>query len=160
MKMMNFAHLSLKKDQNVAVTARHGTFHGLFNKLSFNGGRLDLLDVKDENGKSCGNFKFFFQKDVISVEVVPNINVTSEPAPAPVETSVVQQSTSSSGYDSSCRPLISLKQRDQIEDIINNRIYIQQADAKYAEAVADISKQFVIGISAEGCMNGRSVVTC
>lgn len=157
MKTMNFAQLKLNKNQRVVVTAYHGKFSGKFNKISGGGSRLELLEVKEENETSFRNFKYFFDSDVIAVEVFNENHETdsSEASDIGPDKVISQLISSSSSSKSSSRSEISIKQQNQIKHTINKRSYFQQPDEKYAEAIADISKQFVIGISAEGCHNGR-----
>lgn len=145
--MENFDHLKLRKDQNVMVIVSHGKFYGKFNKLSVNGSRLDLLDVRDDLEKPCGVFKFFFAKDVTAVVIVSDNGEEAIQEAEPVKT-----------VSTTPRFQMTSKQYAHITEVINNRSFIQLADANYAEAIADISKQFIIGISAEGCNDGRFVV--
>jgi hypothetical protein len=142
--MMDFATLNkFEKNQEILVTTAKGKFYGKFNKLTFNESRLDISDVKGENGKSCGAFKYFFKKDVISVSIVGE------------ELKRNEAEEGSSNIET--QPLASQlapKQLQNVTQSINNFTYIQQADSKYFEAIEDISKQFVIGIFGD-CCRGR-----
>lgn len=134
--MMNFTSLSFEKGQEIVVETVKGKFYGKFNKLSVNGSRLDIVDVKGENNKLCGAFKYFFKKDVLEVTAV-NGEVTRSNENSPeIFNHLTQQ------------------QLQSITQSISGFTYIQQADAKYFEALENISKQFVIGISAD-CCRGR-----
>lgn len=142
--MFDFTRLGLRKDQNVLVTSTKGKFYGKFMKISMNGMRLDLGEVKDMNASRFA-FKFFFQKDVLAVQILDEQDQ---------ELTV----STSSDTNSSSHSRLSPKQLKQITETIDNRVFIQQADSKYAEALLDISRQYVIGISAEGTSKGRYVI--
>jgi hypothetical protein len=144
MNMMDFSTLShLKKNQEIEVTAANGKFYGKFYKIS-SGKRLELADVQDQNGNSLGNFKYFFVNSVIDVKVV-NENCGD---------SINTFSSSLSSGSSSSLQLFS-SQVEHISNTIHNCSYIQHADEKYFKAVAEISKELVIGIFAEGAQRGR-----
>lgn len=151
MKKDIFASLRLVKDQDVMVESPNGKFYGKFVNLANEGNRLNLREVRAEDGHKTGNFKFFFKKDILAVKI---INQT------------VEASNSSESSDSSLSNLfvkssitsphkLSEEQRTQILKNINHCVYIQQTDVKYFDAIADISRNFVIGFDAEGTGCGR-----
>lgn len=132
----------LQEGQNIMVRSTKGKFYGKFKKMSLNGMRIDLEDVKDISG-STYRFMFFLKKDVQLVEV-PHEEIQE------MTSSISSEISSSNTYQS-----LSPKQLIQINDTIHNRVLIQQADSIYADALLNISKQFVIGICAEGTSKGR-----
>lgn len=136
---MNFAGLHIEKHQDIVVTTKSGKFYGKFNKLS--GDRLELSEVRNEEGKPCAKFKFFFNDDVVSIF---NLDETS-PCPE----------SSGKKSNSSSLPQLSSHQLEHISQSINKSLFIKQADCHYFEAIADISKQLVFGIAAEGAFAGR-----
>lgn len=136
--MIEFKQLNLKKDQEIVVETSKGKFIAIFNKLSQNGARLDVVNVKDENGKPFGAFKYFFERDVISVTTIGEGYET--PPASPTHASLPHELTP---------PQLAI-----ISNALTNFTYIQQADSNYFQALEDISKQFVIGISAD-CCRGR-----
>lgn len=138
--MMEFAALNFDKNQEIVVTTAKGKYHGKFNKLSFDGSRLDVSDVFNGEGKSCGAFKYFFKKDVINVSAVGEESSGSE--------------LSSGSSEPPETSLLTPSQLQNITQSIKNVSYIHQLDAKYFEALQNISKQFVIGISSD-CCRGR-----
>lgn len=134
--MMDFGGLKIEKNQQIIVKSTKGKFYGKFNKLSVNGSRIDLFNVKGETGKACGAFKYFYNEDVIAVSVVGEETSGSESTVVelpPKDCQLTQQ------------------QLKMITQSISNFTYIQQADAKYFEALEDISKEFVIGVSVDYC---------
>ena len=134
--MIEFKQLNLKKDQEIVVENSQGRkFIAIFNKLSQNGERLDVVNVKDENNKPFGAFKYFFERDVISVTTIDEGYETPPASP----THALHLSP----------PQLAI-----INNALTNFTYIQQADSNYFQALEDISKQFVIGISAD-CCRGR-----
>ena len=123
--------------QNLTFMARSGKFYGKFSKLSFGGARLDVLDVKNESGRAVGAYKHFFLSDLIDIKTVGGDDCEDTSEDSEIETVFA--------------PKLSADQVNHISETIKNFVYIQQADEKYYEAIDDISKNFVIGISAEGC---------
>lgn len=140
--MYNFANLNLTQGQTVSVTTEKGLFIGKFINISLRGLRLNLKEVKPL-GQACTiPIKFFFQKDVIEVKV-------------PNERNLKEETTPSSSDEQTQPSQFSQQQLRQIEDTIKNYTFIDQPDARYKEALIDISKQYVIGVMAEGANHGR-----
>lgn len=139
--MVEFKQLNLKKDQEVVVETAKGKFFAIFNKLSQNGARLDVVNVKDENSKPYGAFKYFFKRDVISIKTIDEGYETPPSSPT-------------HGGPQAQALQLTPPQLAIISNALTNFTYIQQADSNYFQALEDISKQFVIGISAD-CCRGR-----
>lgn len=141
--MIDFNCLGLRKGDNILVNSNQGKFYGKFDKISMKGMRLDVSEVKSYDGIVNSRFKFFFKNDVQSVQLLDEVSQE------------ITQSTDSSDTKSTTGSQITTNQLGQIEDTIKNRVYIDMPDSKYAAALLDISKQYLIGIVAEGTKRGR-----
>lgn len=144
--MIDFNCLGLRKGDNILVNSNQGKFYGKFDKISMKGMRLDVSEVKSYDGIVNSRFKFFFKNDVQSVQLLDEVSQE------------ITQSTDSSDTKSTTGSQITTNQLGQIEDTIKNRVYIDMPDSKYAAALLDISKQYLIGIVAEGTKRGRLVL--
>lgn len=144
--MIDFNCLGLRKGDNILVNSNQGKFYGKFDKISMKGMRLDVSEVKSYDGIVNSRFKFFFKNDVQSVQLLDEVSQE------------INQSTDSSDTKSTTGSQITTNQLRQIEDTIKNRVYIDMPDSKYAAALLDISKQYLIGIVAEGTKRGRLVL--
>jgi hypothetical protein len=133
--MVKFTSLNLEKNQEIFVATAQGKYSGKFNRLWQNGTRLEIVDVKDEDGKPSCRFKNFHEGE-------KDLTITFERLKKPPEDSVILHS------------LLTPPQLAIITSAIDNFTFIQRPDAKYFEALEHISKQFVIGISAD-CCRGR-----
>lgn len=133
--MIDLKALNLEKDQEIVVCTSKKIFTAKFNKIALNGTRLDVVDVRDENGDPFSSFKQFPLKGVTRI-IFKNSREVSENPPPPT--------------------FLTPQQLAVINESIEKFIYIQQPDAKYFEALERISKQFVIGVSVD-CCRGRWV---
>lgn len=144
--MMSFANLRLEKGQPIVVTTKSGKFYGKFNKLADNGERMEIVEVMNGIGEPCGKFKFFLSKDVVEFEVcgkagngqVKELKIDSN-----------ETGTCNEPQAITCTG-VSPEQMGCIQQTILNCVLFQRVDASYFEALKDISKHFVIGLSAAG----------
>lgn len=155
MKMDMFASLRLAQDQDVMVASTHGKYYGKFISLSSEGNRLNLREVRAEDGHKTGKFKFFFKKDVVAVEVLGKTTEAASGSSGSTDTILSSRGVPCVETSSDRPAKLSEKQLAQISKNIDQYVYIQQTDVKYHEAIADISENFVIGVDAEQTEKGR-----
>jgi hypothetical protein len=162
---MNFAEMRLEEGQQVTVTSSTGKYYGKFNKLSMNDCRMEIVEVKDEDGKPCGRFKFFYSKDVVEVEFGDNTSKKENKFNEQIELMRKQQSEAQSQNDlqegcsnenvrtedrSKSISKLSNKQIVFIYKTIQHSVLFNRIDASYVAALEDISKNFTIGLSVAG----------
>jgi hypothetical protein len=150
--MVDFVGLHLTKGQQIAVTTKSGKFSGKFNKLTANGERIEILEVKDEDDKPCGRFKFLFRKDVLKIELSESTIEKENETNFQVEN---MNRTEPSRDESQLTFELSQKQIDFIHQKINNCTLFRSVDASYFAALEDISKYLVIGLSTGGISVNR-----
>lgn len=143
-----FGTMSLSHGQKIEVSCKNGSIlMGTFDKLSCQGSRLDIDDPTDEKGSKLGRFRYLFQDDVIEVNVLSSIVPPLSTSPSSIHSDTLKEELSSTKPSS--------KQLENIQKTIDEYVYISQVNMNYFDAIANISKQFVIAISAEGCDKGR-----
>lgn len=138
--MKDFEALKLTKEQELEVSTSNGKFYGKFNKLSLNGARLDLVEVKNEKGECCGRFKNLNQKDILAVKVLGSENSVEELTSS-------NPSTTNTSEQSTCQ--LSSKQLEHIEKLNKCPVHVNQPGSTYFNALNDIYKQFTVAVGTE-----------
>lgn len=145
MKVVDFAGMSFVKGQRLKVVEETGTFHGKFDKFSMNNSRLDLIEVTNEAGRSCGRFRYFHQQYVISIQSAEGVE---EELCKPEEVAVEPEQTSS----------LSEHQLEHITKTIKEPVIVYQPGSVYFSALADIYKHLTVGVAADNSESGRQVI--
>lgn len=147
--MMNFTNMNLQSGQELRVVTKSGRFSGNFEILSCNGTLLTINNTKSETGKSCGRFKRFLNSEVVEIEVFSG-ELTSQLS----TDSIAQQESESSTLATALTP----DQLNHIKEMSKDYKFINEPGSRYFDALADISKQLIIGLASEGIENERSVM--
>lgn len=135
-----FENSSFIKNQSVVLTDDKGsTVRGLFVAFNRNKTRLELHNVFDCHTNEClGKIKFYYNSAVKNIKTM-----TQELTPTKKEDSLPDIVP------------ITRHQQESVEKIIQKFVLINQTDESYHKAVQQLSVQPSIGLSWEGCENGR-----
>lgn len=135
--MINFTSMNLQSGQELRVVTKTDRFHANFQSLSSNGTLLTVNNIKNNTGSPCGRFKRFSIGEVVEIEVF-----SGETA----KDSISQQESEPGKLETTVTPL----QLDRIKEMSKYCKFINEPGSRYFDALADISKQFIIGLSSEG----------
>lgn len=141
---MNFTSMNLQLGQELRVATKSGRFSGNFQSLSCNGTLLEINNIKNETGGSCGRFKRFLSKEVVEIEVFSG---------EPTTDSIAQQEFEPGTLETTLT--LTSVQLDHIKEMSKDYKFINEPGSRYFDALADISKQLIIGLASEGSENER-----
>jgi hypothetical protein len=143
--MIDLKNLGLQPGQELRlITTKNETVLGKFKKISSDGSKMEIVDIKLLDGSGLGKSRWYFKEDIKHIKV-KKLQSASE------QTLTEAQEKEEKLFN----PVITTAQRDRIQKMIENAVYVRQANAAYHEAIKDISENLYIGLNAENTEFGR-----
>lgn len=141
--MIDLKNLGLQLGQELRLKTKIEIVLGKFKKISSDGSKIEIVDIKLLDGSLLGKSRWFFKEEIKDITAKKSQN-TSEQSSAEAEKEVKL-----------FNPVITTRQRDRIQRMMDDAVYIRQANEAYYNAIKDISENFFIGLHAENTDFGR-----
>lgn len=139
--MIDLRNLGLLPGQKLRLKTKDETVIGKFKRISKDGMSIEITEVRLLNGTTLGKNIWYFREEIKDIKV---------------EKVLENHNQATSDDDSKFfTPTISKAQSDRIQKMMEEVVYIKQANVNYYEALTDISESLFIGLYAENAEMGR-----
>lgn len=141
--MIDLKKFGLQIGQKLRIkTIKNEIIIGKFKKLSSDGTKIEISDPQCLDGSVLGKSKMVFQEDIKQIypEMLPQTDYS--------EASLNEE-------HKLFNPSITKPQSDKIQRMIEEAVFINQADTGYHQALKEISECFSLGLHAENTSMGR-----